>query len=178
MATTGQISINEIDVLEVTSDPRVTSTPAPLGSLAILKTTAEVFKKFGAGNTDWKLLSYFESFQSSNTNNITTTSTSDILITNMTLTPSRGKWLIFFQGQTHGSLNSVNVFFSIYTNGVKETNSEIFYIRSSSSGRNYVGISGIPVIVDGTQAVEVRWRVSNGTGYLYGRRTMTAIRAG
>lgn len=38
------------------SDPRVTPTPAPVGTTFRLLRTAQLFQKFGEGHTDWKLI--------------------------------------------------------------------------------------------------------------------------
>jgi len=57
MTEKGRITVNEVDIVEVSSDPSVSpGVAASIGSLAILDAD-DVYQKFGSGNTDWAPIS-------------------------------------------------------------------------------------------------------------------------
>lgn len=178
MAIQGTLTLNEISLLEVDADPRVTATPADIGSLAILDSTGQIFRKFNTGDTDWRIASFLDTYEATANANITTTSTTDVLVTSMTVTPARGKYLAFFNCVQNSSSATATTTFSIYAGGTQITSSETFNIRDSSTGRPPICIAGVPVEVNGSQAVEARWRTSTGTATMYGRRTLRLATAG
>lgn len=56
--TTGSITINEIKIHEVDTNPDLApGLLAPIGSLAVLDGEAKLWQKFGSNDIDWKLVS-------------------------------------------------------------------------------------------------------------------------
>lgn len=53
MAIVGEITVNEILILEIDELPTVEPIDAPIGSLAIMTDGSEVFHKFGLNSSDW-----------------------------------------------------------------------------------------------------------------------------
>lgn len=58
MAKKGQITVDEVYIVEVDSDPKVDGVEAPLSSIALLdnEEVGRAWIKTGPGNTDWELL--------------------------------------------------------------------------------------------------------------------------
>ena len=105
----------------------------------------------------------------------TTTSTTDVVVANMTLTPGAGNYLVLFTVTWQGSSASLTVTFSIYVNGVQVAGSERG-IRVTAGGAAMTG--PISLVISGVlaaQVVDIRWRVSTGTGTL-GNRNLTLIK--
>ena len=61
MAITAQITLNEILIVEVDSDPSVGGVSAPIGSMALLddKVNGKLWVKSGAGDTNWSIIPRF-----------------------------------------------------------------------------------------------------------------------
>lgn len=110
---------------------------------------------------------------------ITTTSTSDVLATGMSVTPVAGTYLVLFSGSFGVSSGSGSVFASIYADGTQQASSE----RRLTNGGNMFTSARMPftsqaiVTVNGSQAIQGRWRVSTATGTMLDR-TITLIRIG
>lgn len=98
----------------------------------------------------------------------TTTSVTDTLIASMTITPAAGVWDVNFRGSTLNSGNGAERnYFSVYVGGVQVAASEI---RVGIAGGAVVPIAtGGIVTVNGSQAIQIRWRVAAGTGTVYQR---------
>jgi hypothetical protein len=99
---------------------------------------------------------------------ITTTSTTYTLLTGATITPPAGTYYVNFNCSTVNSGNGAQRnFFSIYVGGVQNTSTERV---TGIAGGSYTNIStsGIAT-VNGSQAIEIRWRVAAGTGTVLGR---------
>jgi hypothetical protein len=98
----------------------------------------------------------------------TTTSLTDVLIPSMTMTPGAGNYKAMFSAVWRGSTSSVNVTFSYYVNGVLVAASERA-TRVTAGGADMT-MTMIKLLTAGAgQAVEVRWRVSTGTGTIINR---------
>jgi hypothetical protein len=106
----------------------------------------------------------------------TTSSGSDVVVNGMTLTPGAGTYLVLFASDWSNSANNGTQFASCYANGVKVGASERQYARSTTSKRDGMSIICLATVADG-QAIDIRWRVSGGTGTL-GNRTFTLIKVG
>jgi hypothetical protein len=61
MTQTGQLTLNEILIIEVDADPSVGGTAAPIGSIALLddKTNGRMWIKSAAGDTSWSIIPRF-----------------------------------------------------------------------------------------------------------------------
>ena len=99
---------------------------------------------------------------------IETTSTSDVLMTGLTLTPPAGTYLVSFDTSADRRNNNGEAYFSIYVGGTKQDASErLIKVSVDAAGRNHiipVSISEYPVTVNGSQAIEIRWRRASGGG--------------
>jgi hypothetical protein len=112
------------------------------------------------------------------TNVVSTTSTSAVLIPDMTITPDAGRYLVSFSLTLQGSLNSVEVTCSIYVGETLIPESELTFNRAAASARTPLTISSVLAEPNGAQAIEARWRVSGGTGTSNFRRSMRIVRIG
>jgi hypothetical protein len=94
---------------------------------------------------------------------VTTTSTTDTLLAGMSATPAAGKWLLVFSCEGVNSGNGAQRnFYSVYVNGVQVATTERA-LGVAGGGWGNIAIN-TAVTVNGSQAVEIRWRVAAGTG--------------
>lgn len=112
------------------------------------------------------------------TANTTTSSSTYTSLNAMSIVPTSGTHLLHFStssSNTGTGLGTISqeVFFSVFVNGVQIAHTE----RSITSvGGDRVGSSiNCQVTVDGTETVEIRWRVSAGTGTCY-QRTLNVLK--
>lgn len=109
----------------------------------------------------------------------TTTSTSDVLINAMTITPPAGTYLTWFSTSVDHSNQSVAIVLSIYVGGVLQTAS----VRSPITRPNALGANSLTqsvgiqtkVVANGSQAIEARWKTASGTATSH-QRTITILR--
>ncbi len=111
-----------------------------------------------------------DSTQASATGDTTTTSTSDVLVNSMTITPGAGDYHIWFSGSVEAAATSYQ-YVSLYVNGVQLTHTER-QIRTEGS----IPATSFPVAthasvtgVGAGQAIEVRWRTSASTATMHER---------
>lgn len=108
------------------------------------------------------------------TNTITSNSTTDVLIADMTLTPPSGTYLVMF---SYSVLNSGNgaqrIWTSIYSGGTQKADSE--RITGIAGGSTASVTTQCIVTVNGSQAIEARWRAAAGTNTGYARN-LTLLR--
>lgn len=104
------------------------------------------------------------------TGDITTTSTTDVLATGMTTTPAAGTYLVIFSGSVENSNNDAGSTLSIYRGGTVVTAS----VRTSVTKSNNSDIfsTNAVVTVNGSQAIEGKWRVGSNTGTMHTRSLM------
>lgn len=103
----------------------------------------------------------------------TTTSTTDVLVSGMTVTPVSGTYLVWFSSSVDHSNQSVAVVVSLYSGGTLKANS----VRSPIPRFNGVGAITLgPVVaingtvtVNGAQAIEIRWKTASGTATMHQR---------
>lgn len=99
--------------------------------------------------------------------NITTTSSTDVVMTGMTITPPAGTYLVIFSTWLTHSNGNATVTMSIYAGGVQSTNTIRTTtpfegaIGSANNGKE-AGTNGI-VSVNGAQAIALEWHTSTGT---------------
>lgn len=102
------------------------------------------------------------------TNTITSTSLTDVLMNDMTITPPAGTYMASFSASVVNSGNGAQrLFASIYVNGVQVTGSE--RVIGVAGGANTCISTQCFLTIDSSQAVEVRWRAAAGTNTAYGR---------
>lgn len=121
--------------------------------------------------------------QATATDDITTSSTTDVVATGMTLTPPAGTYLVWFSGS--GTIDTDQnspeaVFCSIYSNGTQIPSSEERYASSSNLTAPYPNFPFncvAKVTVDGNQTIEGRWRVgqADAQGIMY-QRNLTILK--
>lgn len=103
------------------------------------------------------------------TNTITTTSATDTLMTGMTLTPVAGNYLVLFSASLRGGNDDSSITGSIYAGGTFQAGSQRQVVANVSGGlsnpnTNTVSITSFSVVtVNGSQAIEGRWRRASGT---------------
>lgn len=122
---------------------------------------------------------FFSSQEVSATADTTTTSSTDVLMASMTITPVAGTYLVWFSTTVDHSAQSVAVVVSIYVGGTLKTDS----VRSPVPRFNGIGANSLSpcvntngkVTVNGSQAIEIRWKVASGTGTAH-QRTLDILR--
>lgn len=99
----------------------------------------------------------------SSTTSTSTTSLTDVLIDSMSITPAAGKYAVDFCTTIIHTTNGAIAYLSIYLDGTQVAYSEE-YIRSPRwVNAGYPGMAQAIVTVNGTQAIEARWRTDEGT---------------
>lgn len=150
MATSAQtLSGMQVNVSEGSAQTRmifILETDAPI----ILATTSLVFRSLNF---------YLEVIDAST---VTTTSTSDVVMTNMTLTLPKGTYHFIFDGLIYNTTNNRDNELSLYKAGVQVANSIKTTHSDSSTERTTVTIHKI-ISVNGSEAVDVRWHTSANT---------------
>jgi len=106
--------------------------------------------------------------QATSVTDAVTTSTTDVLIPGMTITPGAGDYLVFFSGSAEHSGFGDPVTISIYSNGALIVAS---VVRSESAGgfANPIATNAYIINIGAGQAIEVRWKVTTGTGTFHQR---------
>jgi hypothetical protein len=100
------------------------------------------------------------------TGSTSTTSTSYILVPGMTITPPAGNYLVWFSSYGTHQSNNQELLVSLYSGGAQVIGSE----RGVNVRDDWVGIATHgQVVVDGSQAIEARWRSTNGTIMVFDR---------
>jgi len=101
------------------------------------------------------------------TNEAQTTSGSDVLLTDMIITPVAGTYLVFAYTSNNNTTNGAINRFSVYSAGVEvaDTKDNI----QVSNNRIHTWGASCEVTVNGSQAIEIRWNRSSGTARCFGR---------
>jgi hypothetical protein len=113
------------------------------------------------------------------TGDVTTTSSTAVLITGMTLTPAAGTYLVRFVAAAYMSTSAgPYVELSIWVGGVQVPESTLWMSGGHSLGIPLC-VSAI-VTVNGSQAIEARWKVVGGsyTAGMHNTRTLSLIQVG
>jgi hypothetical protein len=115
------------------------------------------------------------------TSTITTTSTTDVVITGMTVTPPAGTYLVVFSTWMTNTTGNQPATISIYSGGVQKASSIMTIIPFSGAvGSVNDGVSvatnGI-VSVNGTQAIAIEWHTAGGTASAH-NGTMDIVKIG
>lgn len=109
----------------------------------------------GNGLLAWQKTGYSRA----NTNDITTSSPTYVTMTDMTLTPGAGKYLVLFSGNfTHdGGKNDAYVDFSIFNNGSEVAHSHRYAWLETDPVYTPLSTQAFVTLADG-ETVDVRWR--------------------
>ena len=97
-----------------------------------------------------------------------TTSATDVLIPGMTITPGAGDYLIFFTGAVENTGFGDPVTISIYSNG-SQIAASVIKCESFGGMSNPIGSNAYLSNLGAGQAIEVKWKVSGGTGTCHQR---------
>ena len=113
------------------------------------------------------------------TGDITTTSTTDVLMTGMQFTNVPAGTYLLSQGTTlrHNQSNQT-IYTNIYVGGTAVTNSELRWNRGGSQGdiaTNH-GYSNFLITLATTATVDIRWRTTAGTATSYDNRYLTLLK--
>jgi hypothetical protein len=109
---------------------------------------------------------------------ITTTSTTYVLATGMTITPPAGTYMVWFSSSLGSDTNNAQMWASIYSGGTQVSGSERELMRGAAQGNVSIGFCCVArVTVNGSQAIEGRWRVTaSSTGTMENGRTLAIIK--
>lgn len=100
---------------------------------------------------------------------ITTTSATHILATGMTITPAAGTYVVTWSASVRSTSTTGSVYIQIYAGG-SAVGAEQIYQRGGNASSIAVGLCAtFKVTVNGSQAIEGRWRRVNGTGEMLSR---------
>ena len=93
----------------------------------------------------------------------TTTSLTDVFLTSMSITPNSGTYMIHFNGLFSVNTANKTLYIEIYVGGVIQPS---MARRTDVSSANTVfGMTTLGgAVVNGSQSIEIYWRVSGGTG--------------
>lgn len=105
---------------------------------------------------------------------ITTTSLTDVVATGMTITPTAGTYIVLFSSDMKNSSNNRTMNYSIYVNGVQVANSQRINSVNNNIDRNVAHTSSV-VTVNGSEAIDIRWRTSGNTATM-GNRILTLLK--
>ena len=110
---------------------------------------------------------------------ITTTSTSFILATGLTITPEAGQYLAMFAADVSQNSNNAQLHVQFYVGGVAVAGDAFFQATGTITPTTRAGLSLNRIVnPNGSQAVEVRWRVSGATGTMGASRSLHLLRVG
>lgn len=114
------------------------------------------------------------------TGTITTTSATPVLATSMTVTPAAGTYLVFFTGSCYQGTTGAGLWIevSIYAGGSQNGASRLILADSPNFNQAFTSVA--IVTVNGSQAIEGRWRrtAGAGTASMLGTRTLTTLKIG
>ena len=129
-------------------------------------------------NGVWDVRTRFEpaAQEVSSTTGMSINSTTDVLITGMTITPPAGTYRVTFDTSVVGTTNNSTYGFAIYAGGTINTSSQRDYIMTPANAR-YAAVTSGTVTVNGSQAIEIRGKRSAGTTTVQ-VRTMSIVRVG
>lgn len=99
--------------------------------------------------------------------NLTVTSTTDVLMTGMTITPVAGTYMVWFSTWLTHSNGNATITMSLYVGGVQKADSirvAIPFVGALSAITQDMPLAtNALVTVNGSQAIAIDWRTSTGT---------------
>jgi hypothetical protein len=157
-------------LLQTTTDPVDVGSAAPPSAGQVLTATSATAAGWAAPVAAVTSVSA--------TGNVTTTSTTDVLLTGMTITPGAGNYLVMFSCQQQNNVAASSNIFSIYVNGVQVAASSRQDRITTATINQAVALQTYVVGVLAGQVIEVRWRVPGGpTTGTVSNRELTILKA-
>jgi uncharacterized iron-regulated membrane protein len=104
----------------------------------------------------------------SGTVTLVTISTTDTAATGMTITPPAGTYNVQFTTVVQNTNNGTNVTASLYTDAVAVSGASATASIKTNNGSVPLTLNA-EITVNGSQAINVRWRTSAHTGSMFGR---------
>ncbi len=142
------------------------------GSNVALSSDANSITISAGGGTGTTITTLFTSA----TGNITTTSTTDVLMTGMQIANvPAGRYLLSF-GTSLSVSTTATVNTSIYAGGTIVANSTLPFARGSQAVTAQHAYSNFVITLASTQTVEIRWRTSTGTATANTNRYLTLLK--
>jgi len=137
--------------------------------------------KYLYANGTWALAA-LTGAEISATASATTTSTTDVLMTGMTITPVSGTYKVMFSSTISSNTTGSTITISIYSNGTQVAHSvraltpqfTTGVLASASINMNVT--TQAMVTVSGTQAIEIRWKIAGGGTATVNQRAMDVFR--
>lgn len=165
----GQVTINEIRVYQVDSDPSAAAgTIASVGSLAIDQATGVVWRKFGSLDTEWTPVIYGSNWQTTSNPATTNNNSQAAYVSQLTLsTPSLplGDYELETKTKMFHGTSGRQVQISLLRNTVEFEN-YIQYFTSNVSRESFYSKTPFTAI-SGIQNFDIQFRtVGNGTASL------------
>lgn len=168
-AILGQLTCNEIKVLEVDGNPAAASgTVAPIGSLAVLQSTGQMWRKYASLDTEWTSIIYGSHYQyaeslGGTSNNSQTTYVSKVTLTTPSL-PS-GNYEVTLKSIYYHGTNGRQVQLSFLRNTVEFENYTLYVTSNQSRAVHYT--KTLFTAISGVQTFDIQFRsVGNGTANL------------
>jgi hypothetical protein len=156
-----------------------TATTVVAVSSAAAPTAGQVLTAIGGTSADWQdpaASSDPTSDEATATADTTTVSASDVLVDSMTKTPAAGNYLVWFTGALSHSSNNAEAWASVYVGGAQEADSERYFRRGGGQGNVATPFTCVAkVTVNGSQAIEGRWRTSGATATMH-ERSLTILK--
>ena len=137
-----------------------------VGSYWVNTSTDNIFICLDAteGAAVWNSLLTTYADEATSTVATTTTSLTDVLMAPMTITPPAGEYLVIASCDLEHDTNGATIWISIYVGGVQVAHSERLIKNPRWNNASWEGFTQAIVTANGSQAIELRWRVSGGTG--------------
>lgn len=130
--------------------------------------TTAILTANGSAAGTWLVRNRFEPYynEATSASGMSIGSTTDVLITSMTITPPAGVYRVIFDATVSVGTAGSSLGFAVYAGGTINTNSnksfDVLGGVAPGGGDNWYGTSAV-VTVDGSQAIEIRGRRSAGT---------------
>lgn len=158
-------------LLSATTNISVASATAPSAGQVLIASSSTV--------ASWGSATTLSTTEVSATADTTTTSSTDVLMNSMTITPAAGTYLVWFSSTVDHSNQAVLITASIYSGGsLSAASARAVMPRFNGIGADTlspcVATNGI-VTVNGSQAIEIRWKTPSGTATAH-QRTLDILR--
>jgi hypothetical protein len=98
----------------------------------------------------------------------TTTSTSDVVMSGMTVIPEAGTYMVFFSGDLSHSANRGEIYVSLYASRYLVKGTTRYHLHPRWASYSFCTFAVLSV--NGAQPIEGRWRVVSGVGTNYSRQ--------